>query len=231
MPGLSLAFPHIYIHRNSICPHWKYSAQCVYRQSFFSVCGLCRWAGVGLTRRDLPQPAVFPDTRGHSDKCCGVPGEECHSHPASPHQGLCPLSATISPEESCLSKDTFSVELCEIPTEKQTGPKPAPQWVCTSTVSLSLCPGSGQEDEHSRDAPRPPSSHPPPPEVTAALFLASVWTLCKRTLAVHTLVLVELITLLHRRVVFCAHGCVALHGVNTPSLRCSLSMVACEVLL
>ena len=74
MPGLSLAFPHIYIHRNSICPHWKYSAQCVCRQSLFSVCGLCRWAGVGLTRHDLPQPTVFPDTRGHSDKR-GVRGD------------------------------------------------------------------------------------------------------------------------------------------------------------
>ena len=148
----------------------------------------------------------------------------CHSRPASPHQGLCPLSATISPEESCLSKDTFSVELCEIPTEKQTDPKPTPQWVCTSTMSLSLCPGSGQEDEHSRDLPPPPSSHPHPPEVTAALSLASVWTLCKWTPAVHPLVL-------HRRVVFCAHGYVALHGMNTPSLRCSLSMGACEVLL
>lgn len=67
--------------------------------------------------------------------------------------------------------------------------------------------------------------------MTAALSLASVWTLCKWTPVVHPLVLVKLITLLHRRVVFCAHSCVALHGVNTPSLRCSLGMDACEVLL
>lgn len=60
---------------------------------------------------------------------------------------------------------------------------------------------------------------------------ASVWTFCKQTLTVQTLLLVKLITLLHRCVVPCSHGCVALHWVNTPSFRYLLSMGACGVLL
>lgn len=73
MPGLSLAFPHIYIHRNSICPHWKYSAQCVYRQSFFSVCGLCRWPGWGSHAVTSPSPLCSPTHVGTLTNAAACP--------------------------------------------------------------------------------------------------------------------------------------------------------------
>ena len=123
-------------------------------------CAVCTWTELFLSLRAVtaPQPGVCPAHVGtllSNDAAC--PARRGHSHPASAHQGLVLLLETISPKESYLSKDTFSVELCKIPTEKPTAPKPAPQWICTSAMSLSLCPGLGQEGGHSRDPPGPAS--------------------------------------------------------------------------
>ena len=147
IPELSLAPQQIYIRRNGICPHWKDVCSVHMDRAFSQPAG-----------RDRPPAWCVPGTRGHSlsnDAACLA--RRGHSHPASAHQGLVLLLETISPKESYLSKDTFSVELCKIPTEKPTAPKPAPQWICTSAMSLSLCPGLGQEGGHSRDPPGPAS--------------------------------------------------------------------------
>lgn len=164
IPELSLAPQQIYIPRNSICPHWKDVCSVHMDRAFSQPAGCADGQGWD-SRHDRPPVWGVPGTRGHSlsnDTACLA--RRCHSHPASPHQGLVLLLETISPKESCLSKDTFSVELCKIPTEKPTAPKPAPQWIFTSAMSLSLCPGLGQEGGHSRDPPGSPSSHPSPPE-------------------------------------------------------------------
>lgn len=138
-------------------------AVCTRTELFLSLQAVPMGRG-GIHAVTAPQPRVCLPHVGTLSNDAACPARRCHSHPASPHQGLGPLSETVSPKECCLSKDTFSVELCKIPTEKPTAPKPAPQWIFTSAMSLSLCPGLGQEGGHSRDPTGSPSSHPSPLE-------------------------------------------------------------------